>query len=232
MNKKHLQFSFAYAIVFILVLVAQFNEWSLLKEITIPLITVVLLVFLSSATRLKGRFHQRLFTGLVFALTGDTLILMKSHDPSYFLYGLIAFLISYVFYISAFYLDFRSAPELDKKGARIAIISCLVACTTFYFLLRPHLGVYRLPVIVNAFMMALLIMMAAFRNERISKRSFMLVLTGAILLAFSAACLAYAYFISPFTFATPIITAMYMTAQYLIIYGAVERKLLFNHTSI
>ncbi len=229
MNKKHLQFSFAYAIVFILVLMAHINKWSLLKEITTPLITVVLLVFLSSATSLKGRFHQRLFTGLVFALTGDTFILMKSHDPSYFLYGLIAFLISYIFYISAFYLDFRSAPELDKKGARIAIISCLVACTSFYFLLRPHLGPYRLPVIINAFIMALLIMMAAFRNKRVNKLSFNLILAGAILLALSAVLLSYAYFITPFSYAGLLIMSTYMAAQYLIIRGGAERKLLFNN---
>ena len=229
MNKKHLQFSFAYAIVFILVLVAYINKWSLLKEITTPLITVVLLVFLSSATSLKGRFHQRLFTGLVFALTGDTLILMKNHDPSYFLYGLIAFLISYIFYISAFYLDFRSAPELDKKGARIAIISCLVTCTSFYFLLRPHLGPYRLPVIINAFIMALLIMMAAFRNKRVNRLSFNLILAGAILLALSAGLLSYAYFIKSFSYAGLLIMSTYMAAQYLIIRGGVERKLLFNN---
>ena len=228
MNKKHLQFSFAYAIVFILVLVAQINKWLLLKEITTPLITVVLLIFISSATSLKGRFHQRLFTGLVFALTGDTLILMKNHDPSYFLYGLIAFLICYIFYISAFYLDFRSAPELDKKGARLAIISCLIACTSFYFLLRPHLGPYRLPVIINAFIMALLIMMAAFRNERVNKISFNLILAGAVLLTLSAASLSYAYFVSHFSHAEILIVSTYMAGQYLIIRGGAERKLLFN----
>lgn len=232
MNKKKLQFSSAYTIVFILVIVAELNNWSRLKEITIPCITVVLLLFLSSATRLKGRFHQRLFTGLVFALTSDTLILMKSHNPSYFLYGLIASIISYIFYISAFYLDFRSNQELDKKGARIAIVSCLIGCTAFYFFLRPHLGPYRLPVIGYAFIIALLVMMAAFRNQRVNTTSFNFILTGTLFLTISAVCLAFTRFIGPFYFSELGILISYMAAQYLIIRGGVERKLIYTETDI
>ncbi|WP_442587179.1 lysoplasmalogenase [Pedobacter sp. AW31-3R] len=226
MNKKHLQFSIAYAIVFVLVVLARINNWSLLNEISTPCITVVLLLFLSIATRLKGRFHQRLFTGLVFSLTGDALILMKNHNPSYFLYGLVAHVIGYIFYISAFYLDFRSAQELDKKGARIAILSSLISCTTFYFILRPHLGIYKLPVIAHAFIMALLVMMASFRNQRVNAISFNLILSGAILLVFSTAALAYSHFIQPFQLNDTVVMVTYMAAQYLLILGGVERQLL------
>jgi len=232
MNNNHLKFTVAYAIVFVLALLASFKQLSILSEITTPLITIVLLFFLSISTRLKGRFHQRLFTGLVFALTGNTLILMQTHNPSYFTYGLIAMVICYVFFISAFYLDFRSAPELDKKGARVAIVCCAIGCTAFYFFLRPHLGINKLPVLGNALIFALLVMMASFRNERVNPKSFKLILTGVLFLTLSGLLLACHHFINQAAFPDFLMISAYMIGQYLVIYGGVERKLLRTETDI
>lgn len=226
MNKKHTLFPIAYALVFILVLLAHLKQYSLLNEIATPFITVTLLLFLSTVTKLKGRFHQRLFTGLVFALTGNTFILMQNHNPSYFLYGLIAMLICTVFYISAFYLDFRSAQELDKKGARIAIFCTAIVCIAFYLFLRPHLGAWRLPVIIYVLLMGMMMMMAAFRNHRVSANSFNLVFAGVLFFVFSGALLACRYFISPFKYADIFIISTYMIAQFLIILGGIKRELL------
>jgi len=226
MNKRHTLFHIAYALVFILVLLAQFKQYSLLKEIATPFITVTLLLLLSTVTKLKGRFHQRLFTGLVFALTGNTLILMQNHHPSYFLYGVIALLICIVFYISAFYLDFRSAQELDKRGAKIAIFSTAILCIAFYLFLRPHLGALRLPVIIYVLLMGMMMMMAAFRNQRVNSVSFKLVLAGVLFFVLSGALLACRYFVNPFKYADACIVSTYMIAQYLIILGGIKRALL------
>ena len=226
MNKRHTLYAIAYALVFILVLLAGLMQWSLLSEIATPFITVTLLLFLSTVTHLKGRFHQRLFTGLVLALTGNTLILMQNHHPSYFLYGLIALLICTVFYISAFYLDFRSAQELDKRGAKIAIFSTAILSIAFYLFLRPHLGALRLPVIIYVLLMAMMIMMAAFRNQRVNPISFKLVLAGVLFFVLSGAILACSYFVNPFKYADICIISTYMIAQYLIILGGIRRELL------
>jgi len=226
MNKRHTLFHIAYALVFILVLLAQFKQWSLLNEIATPFITVTLLLLLSSVTKLKGRFHQRLFTGLVFALTGNTLILMQNHHQSYFLYGVIALLICAVFYISAFYLDFRSAQELDKRGAKIAIFSTAILCIAFYLFLRPHLGALKLPVIIYVLLMGMMMMMAAFRNQRVNSTSFKLVLAGVLFFVLSGALLACRYFVNPFKYADAYIVSTYMIAQYLIILGGTKRALL------
>lgn len=226
MKNKQILFHFSYAILFLLILIARFNNWAVLNDALTPCITIFLLLFLSIMTKLKGRFHQRLFTGLVFALTGDVLILMESHHPSYFLYGVIAFAISHLFYIGAFYLDFRSAQELDKKGARIAIISAAIACITFYLFLRPHLGSLRLPVMGYVFVIALMAMMAAFRNQRVKVLSFNLILAGVLFFILSDTILAINHFISAFTNADLLIIAAYMLAQYLIVFGGVKRKLI------
>jgi len=232
MLKKYPVFKLAYALIFVLVLAAEYWHWTRLNFAVKPAIALVLLAFLCLSTTLKGRFHQRLFTGLVFALTGDTLLMLCNFNPSYFLYGLIAFLICHVFYISAFYLDFLSAKELDKKGARIAIGSCAVVFTAFYFYLRPHLPLLKLPVLVCVFTGALMVMMAAFRNQRVNPLSFKLVLAGVLCFILADALMAQVHFIKPFLHADLLISAVYMIAQCLIITGGVERKLVHTQTAV
>lgn len=226
MIRKHLLFNLVYALLFIVVLITGYQHYTLLNYGVSPCVTLVLLVFFCLTTRLSGRFHKRLFTGIVFALTGSTFVLLRNYDPSYFTYGLLAFLVCHLFYIGAFYLDFRSAQELDKKGAKIAIFSSAIIFTTFYFYLRPHLGPLRLPVLVCIFIVALLAMMAAFRNQRVNPASFKLILTGVLFFIIADGILAHCYFISPFQFSDLLISAIYMIAQYFIVIGGVERKLI------
>jgi len=227
MIQAHLKFNLVYGLVVILVLVAGFEKWTLLSDFAIPAVTVLLLLFLSTATKLKGRFHKRLFTGLIFALLGNLLIQLKGSQP-YLFYGMAALLICQLFYVSAFYLDFRSAQELDKKGARIAILSGAAGAITFYFYLRPHLGIYRLPVMAYIFIVALLAMMAVFRNQRVNTLSFNLVFSGVLFFILSNFLLAYTYFIGSFQFADLFTVSAYMIAQYLIVLGGIKRQLLHN----
>ncbi|WP_342327413.1 lysoplasmalogenase [Pedobacter sp. FW305-3-2-15-E-R2A2] len=228
MLKKYLKFNLLFALIFILQIYAEFNELSTLRYVIKPCIVLSLLLMLYTQTGLKGRFHKRLFTGLIFALAGDALLMLAWQDPAYFMYGLVAFLICHIFYISAFYLDFRSAQELDKKGARIAIILCALFSITFYFYLRPHLGGMKLPVMIYTFVISMMMMMAAFRNQRVNTLSFNLILFGALCFLLSDSILAYNKFVKGFDFAGVLIMATYMAAQYLITMGAVERKLLKN----
>lgn len=232
MIKKHLILNLTYALSFIVVLISAYAEIPLLGYILKPFIHLILLAFLFISTRLRGRFHQRLFTGTVFALTGQTLFMLHSYNPSYFLFGLVCFLISHLFYISAFYLDFLSAKELDKKGARIAIFISAILFSAFYFYLRSHLGTYKLPVLAYIFIAALLLMMAAFRNQRVNAASFNLVLAGVILMIGADAVLASAHFVAPFHLSEVIVSAGYMAGQYLIILGGAERKLVHTQTPL
>ena len=225
MIKKHLVFSLAYVLIFILVLVAIGMHWQKFNFAIQPCASLMLLVMFCLTTRLSGRFHRRLFSGLVFALAGNTLFLMHAYNPSYELYGMIACVIFHICYIRAFYLDFLSAQELDKKGARMAIASCAVVFPAFYFYLRPHLAIMKLPVLVYIFISALLVMMASFRRERVNSTSFNLILSGVLCLTISDAVLAYSHFVQPFDLSALVVIIIYMIAQYLIVIGGTERKL-------
>lgn len=232
MIKKHLRFNLAYALLFILVLVSGYKQWPTIVYVAKPCITLLLLIFLSYSTRLKGRFPKRLFAGLIFALAGDTLMLMNGSLSSMFTMGLVFMLICHLFYIGAFYLDFRSAQELDKRGARIAIFCSAIVFTGFYFYLRPHVGPLKLPVLISIFIMALLVMMASFRNQRVNPASFRLVLAGVFFFILTDAILAAAWLIDFSYLSWLLITAGYMISQYLIILGGVERRLIHTETAI
>jgi len=224
--KKYRIFSILFLLIFILELIAEFQQLNTLRFIVKPCIVLSLAVFFCIRTKLKGRFHKRLFSGLIFAWLGDILLLFVDARPEYFMYGLFSFLLGHLFYTRAFYLDFRSAQELDKKNARIAIGFCSVSSIAFYFYLRPHLGTLKLPVMIYTFVISMMLMMSVFRNLRVNKESFILVFAGAILFVLSDSLLAYNKFVSSFSLAGVCIMATYMLAQYFIVIGAAERKLL------
>lgn len=229
MLKKHPWFQLLFALLFLLQLSAGFTGSAITAHFTKPLIVISLLVVLAVSTRLKGRFHKRIFTGLLFALAGDILLQYAAVAETYFIWGLAAFLCCHVFYIRAFYLDFKSAPELDKKGARIAIACCAMLAISFYFFLRPHLGIMKLPVMIYILVISMMMMMASFRNQRVNAPSFKLILFGAVFFLFSDSILAYNKFVQPIPYAGSWIMATYMTAQYLITMGAIARQLLHNN---
>lgn len=224
--QKYRAFSVLFLLIFILELFAEYGQFSVLRLIVKPCIVLSLGIFFCMETKLKGRFHKRLLCGLIFAWAGDIFLLFAGSDQKFFVYGLLAFLIGHIFYTRAFYLDFRSAQELDKKNARIAIALCSLGCIAFYLYLRPHLGVMKLPVMVYTFVISMMLMMSVFRNQRVNKESFNLVFAGALFFVLSDSLLAYNKFVYSFPLSGVCIMATYMIAQYLIVTGAVQRKLL------
>ena len=148
MFKKYKAFSLLFLIVIILQLIATFYALSTLNLAIESGTLLFLMVFFAVKTGLKGRFHKRLFTGLIFLWLSNLLLLLH-HVPS--VYGWACYLFAHLFYIRAFYLDFRSAQELDKKNARMAIAICSISAMGFYIFLRPYLGEMRIPVMLFTF---------------------------------------------------------------------------------
>ena len=227
--KKHLAFSLIFLVIAIIQIGGQSFDIESLKTYTKPFIVIWLAIFLIASTSLKGRFHKRILTGLVFSLIGDIFLLFSPLNEEYFSYGLLAFLLCHLFYIRAFYLDFKSAPELDKVGARVAIITCAILSTAFFFILRPHLGPMRVPILAYIIIISLMFMMAAFRNLRVNKVSFYLILFGAACFIVSDALLAYSKFVTSFAGSHILVLVTYMVGQYLIVLGSVERQLLHKN---
>lgn len=196
-----------------------------LHYITKPLIVISLLALLIYHTSLRGRFVKRIAAGLFFGLGGDVFLMFQHTNPNFFLLGLASFLIGHLLYISAFYLDYLTNPTIGKKYTKWAILVFGVFCMAFYILLREHLGAMKIPVLIYAFVISLMAIMAVNRHGRVNSFSFNLIFIGAVLFLLSDSILAYNKFVKPFTYAGIPIMATYMLAQFCITIGTIERKI-------
>ena len=194
---------------------------TLLSFVTI----LFLAVLLFSKTRLKGRFHKRMFIGLLLTAAGFAYFYFV---PRYteIKSSLFFYVLPQLYFLNAFYLDFKSAPALDKTGARIAIATAFCFSISYYMLMRGDLGMLRLPFMIGLFCSSFLYMMACFRNQRVNKESFNLMLTGVVILVVAEAFFAYHAFKAPIINGDLTYQILSMMAYTVIVLGSIERKLI------
>jgi uncharacterized membrane protein YhhN len=193
------------------------------------LYTALLTLALVINTKLRGRFHKRVFSGLIVTIVGMLYFSFVQERNSGLFFSMLFFVLPQIFYINAFYLDFKSAPELDKTGARLAIALAFVISIAYYLLLRGTLGILKIPVMTGIFTTNLMFMMAAFRNMRVNKGSFILVLGGVICYMFAEGIFAYHSFAHPILRMELVYSISFVAGLHLIVLGAISRKLI--HTT-
>lgn len=225
-------FSFLFLTVFFIQLYAEYSDNNNLRTFSKPLIVITLLVWLFVSTNLKGRFHKRIFTGLIFGLAGDVLLLFQTGRASFFIYGLIAFLLCHIFYIRAFTLDHKSNPNQKNPYFLWAVGAFGIFCTGLFFYLQPRLGGMQFPVLMYAIIITIMAVMAVNRYGKVNILSFKMILYGALFFLLSDSALAVNKFADPIPQSGVLIMATYMIAQYLIVYGTIERKLVVMKTEI
>jgi uncharacterized membrane protein YhhN len=230
MLQKHLQFNFAFAIVFLVQLYLSFDPDTVKLLIgdyhygIKPMITIFLIVYLANHTKFNGRFAKRIGVGLFFGLLGDCLLMFVTVDASFFILGLAAFLIGHLLYISAFSLDYKGQRLNSRQISKWSLLIVFVYCICFYWLLSDHLGELKFPVLVYAVVISVLALVAINRREGVNLISFNLILLGAVLFLVSDSILAYDKFVTSFRYSSLLIMSTYMLAQYFITIGTIERK--------
>lgn len=225
-------FSFIFFLVFVIQLYAEYANNIALRNFAKPLIVVVLLVWLYLSTNLKGRFHKRIFTGLIFAWIGDILLMFQNDQPGFFIYGLIAFVACHIFYIRAFTLDHKSNPNHKTPYFLWVVGAFAIYCSGLFFYLQPKLGAMQFPVLMYAIIISVVAIMAVNRYGKVNIFSFKLILFGALFFLLSDSVLAVNKFAQPIPQSGALIMATYMIAQYLIVYGTIERRLVVTQTEV
>lgn len=225
-------FAFIFSLVYLVQLYAETAGHILLSQVSKPFIIMILLIWLYVATHLKGRFHKRIFTGLIFSLAGDIFLMLPSGNGRFFNYGLFAFLLCHIFYIRAFTLDHKSNPEFRSPFFLWGAGALIIFCMGLFFYLQPHLGAWQFAVLMYAIIITFMAIMALNRYGKVNLSSFKLVLMGALLFLLSDSVLAVNKFSRPIPQAGILIMASYMLAQYLIVYGTVVRELVVKQTEI
>lgn len=111
------------------------NQWGF--YITKPTTTFIILLYaLQYRKKELKNYNLRICLGLFFCLVGDTLLLFDT----YFIFGLVSFLIGHLCFLVAFY-----GQQGFKWPKSIGLLLILTAMTILY-LCFPNLGVLKIPV--------------------------------------------------------------------------------------
>lgn len=202
-------------------LLAIANNWSSVGMVTKPLLMTTLAAwFLFSSNGYSAIRYYTIFA-LFFSWLGDILLMMEEKDPMYFIAGLSSFLAAHIIYIFFFLRVRKSMP--DKKPWNIFLISAVAVYTiALFFLLNPHLGNLKIPVLAYAIIISVMLVCAMHTFSLNNKRAAYWWLTGAVLFITSDSLLAFNKFYHHFPIAGFAIMSTYGLAQFAIANGSLQ----------
>lgn len=221
------KFTFVFVILVLAAeLISVVFNMSFVEHIAKPLIMVSLMVYYLVRVSERNYFF---IAALVFCWLGDVLLMFQKTEI-FFIGGLIAFLTGHLLYMIS-YRQLRYADSVEglltTQKIRLAF-PIVLAGTGLVVVLLPHLGALKIPVMIYALVLSVMVIQALFRTGFTSKRSFVLIFSGAVFFMISDSLLAINKFMQPVPMAALLIMATYMTAQFLIVEGAIDHA---NHTA-
>lgn len=178
--------------------------------VTKPLIVASLIGFYIGT---EPRQNNIFLLGLIFALLGDIFLLFDG--SLFFTMGLAAFLIMQWCYVYVFSRNFQKP---DQASLRKIILLAVIAGVLLY-ILWPGLGDMKWPVVLYVFSIMTMVSFSITRLK--SLQGYQNAVWGAIFFMVSDALLAINKFTVPLPFASYLIMATYMAAQYFIVTGLV-----------
>lgn len=173
-----------------------------------PMLMLSLLWYYVANTSKRIKFY---ILALVFSFFGDVFLLNK--DFTFFIAGLLSFLIAHFFYISIVYkmLQKVSFNQLSK-----AILPNSIILIVLLNVLFPGLGVLKIPVIIYALTLCSFSTVALLYYFQNKTRQGLLILAGAFLFVISDSVLALNMFYKAYSFFPLLIMSTYLVAQFLI----------------
>jgi uncharacterized membrane protein YhhN len=160
-----------------------------------------------------------LLSALAFSWIGDIILMFSDQGKLYFIFGLVAFLISHSIYILLFKKQLKTGKIKSKLLFLAGIGFILLYLSALLSLLLPHLGDLKLPVIVYATVISTMLLFAFKGSLLWRKPENSSILIGAIIFVSSDSILAINKFYNPLPNASFWIMLTYLTAQFLIVSG-------------
>ncbi|BAL98729.1 MULTISPECIES: lysoplasmalogenase [Caldilinea] len=183
---------------------AAYAGGPLLRYLFKPLSTaLILLTALTLPEPVSHLYRILIAVGLLFSLAGDIFLMLPG---DFFLWGLVSFLVAHVFFVAAF---------LEQTGLQIhghlLILFTLYGALLLY-LLWPHVGALRLPVLMYALVLLLMGWQASERWWSMRSASTLLAMVGALLFIASDSILALDKFRAPIPHRDLLIMSSYYAA--------------------
>lgn len=186
-----------------------------------PLIMPALGAYYFAASKEGGHLARPVVAAIVFSWIGDVCLMFQDNNEMYFVAGLGAFLIAQLCYIKAYSLHAQKKEGTGLHGVQKFRFSLpvVLAGTGLVTILYPHLGAFKIPVLLYALVLTVMVLQALFRYGHTNTPSFWFVFLGALLFMVSDSLIAVNKFLSPFGLAGLSIMATYILAQFLIASG-------------
>ena len=202
----------------VLHLVSIEGAWIPLESFTKPLIVLSLLGYYLLNTRIRSIVF---IVALIFCCLGDSLLLFQSGNETFFMMGLGSFLIAHIFFIVSYRRHCFVHPGAKAEGTQKVRLAfpVVLAGTGLVVVLYPWLGALKIPVMLYALVLMLMVVSAILRLDRTNTASFWMVLSGALLFMVSDSVLAINKFLNPVPHASLWIMVTYSTALYFIVEG-------------
>ncbi len=159
-----------------------------------------------------------LLTGLFFSWLGDVFLLFEYKHALFFIFGLVSFLTTHIFYI-VYFLRIRSEKTSLLKKQPVFIAMVLAYGITLVWQLYPYLGDLKLPVMVYAAVICTMLLCSLHIFLKVNKKAAAFYLLGAVAFVVSDSLLAINKFYAPFAYAGVFIMLTYCAAQFFIIAG-------------
>ena len=207
----------AFSAVYLLILfLGHENLNFFLKPILIPILIFGVYFYQNFPTK------NILLTALLFSWIGDVILLFSDISEIYFILGLVSFLISHIVYCILF--NRQTKRNLKKNSIAIGIGSILIACYLIGMLsvLLPSLGDLKIPVIVYASVISIMLLFAYNGLLSWNEPGNKLVFSGAVVFVISDSILAINKFYNPIEKSSFFIMLTYLVAQYLIVIGILK----------
>lgn len=209
---------FFYFLVLAAECLAILSGSTVLQVIAKPLLMPVLLAWFYLETRKLDRTGNLILGALFFSWIGDVALLLDSRYGSFFIYGLIAFLLAHICYIAYFYRARKlNGVNNFKPFASLLILAYM---TIFYITVHPFLGVMKVPVLIYAVIITLMLLASIHAFDLHTQRFGVISVAGTLIFAVSDSTLAINRFVLPFEYAPFFIMLTYGVAQFLIVEGA------------
>lgn len=183
-----------------------------------------LLPFLLLAVYFQERFSTKkiLLTALTLSWVGDIILMFADKGELYFIAGLIAFLLSHIFYIILFSKQLKIYLKKSKIIFWVGVTAIAFYLIVMMLILLPSLGDLKIPVFVYALTISIMLLFAlkGFLNWQKPANSYILI--GAIVFVASDSLLAFDKFYAPLQYSSLLVMATYLLAQYLIVIGILK----------
>jgi uncharacterized membrane protein YhhN len=184
-----------------------------------PLLMPLLMLAYYFEVKQIGFFSGTFLIGLFLSWAGDILLMFESFNGIFFISGLLSFLTAHLLYIR-YFSKTKSVNEPYFKSRPVMLLAIVAYVIELLFILWPYLGEMKVPVVIYASAIGLMLAFALWQIGKLDKKAASLFVAGAAFFVLSDSLLAINKFRSSFAYAGSAIMFTYCLAQYLLARGS------------